>query len=221
MLIAIEGIDGSGKGTQAKRLHERLSAAGTKAALIGFPRYSDTHFGRAVGEFLNGRFGELDQVHPLLVSLLYAGDRFESRAVLLQAMDENDLVVLDRYVASNLAHQGAKCRGPERDELIGWIEQVEHAIYRMPRPDLVILLDLPVETAQRLIAVKQKRAYTDRAADLQEADAAYLEEVRAVYQQLAEREPNWRLVDCLRRGELRSVDEIGEEMLEIVRAARP
>ena len=220
MLIAIEGIDGSGKGTQAKRLHERLSAEGTKAALIGFPRYAETHFGRAVGEFLNGRFGELDQVHPLLVSLLYAGDRFESRSMLLQAQDENDVVVLDRYVASNLAHQGAKCRGPERDELIGWIEQVEHRIHRMPRPDLVILLDLPVETAQRLIAVKQKRAYTDRAADLQEADADYLEQVRAVYRQLAEREPNWRLIDCLRRGELRSVDEIGEEMLEIVRAAR-
>src|SRR5436309_12852628 len=103
MLIAIEGIDGSGKGTQARRLIERLAASGRRAALLSFPRYGETLFGRAIGEFLNGRFGTLDQVHPFLASLLYAGDRFESRRLLAELLATHDVVVLDRYVASHLA----------------------------------------------------------------------------------------------------------------------
>ena len=216
MLVAIEGIDGSGKGTQAKRLHERLRAAGTRAALIGFPRYSDTLFGRAIGDFLNGRFGTLDQVDPLLVSLLYAGDRLESRDLLLRSLAENEVVVLDRYVPSNLAHQGAKRSGPERRRLIEWIEQVEYGVYQLPRADLVLLLELPVDTARRLIASKQKRDYTDRAADLQEADGAYLAEVRDVYLDLSRTRPDWRRIECVRDGSLRSIEKIGEEIWDLV-----
>ena len=218
MLVAIEGIDGSGKGTQAKRLQERLRAEGARAALIGFPRYSETLFGRAIGEFLNGRFGALDQVDPLLVSLLYAGDRFESRELLRRAVADNEVVVLDRYVPSNLAHQGAKRSGAERERLIEWIEQVEYGIYHLPRADLVILLDVPVATAVRLIGHKQKRDYTDRAADLQEADDTYLAEVRDVYLELSRSRPEWQRVECVRGGELRSVEEIGEEIRDLVRA---
>ena len=220
MLVAIEGIDGSGKGTQAKRLHERLRAEGVRAALIGFPRYSETLFGRAIGDFLNGRFGALDQVDPLLVSLLYAGDRLESRELLRRALADNEVVVLDRYVPSNLAHQGAKRSGAERQRLIEWIEQVEYGIYHLPRADLVILLDVPVETAVRLIGHKQKRDYTDRAADLQEADGTYLAEVRDVYLELSRSRPEWQRLECVRGGELRSVEEIGEEIRGIVRAGR-
>lgn len=220
MLVAIEGIDGSGKGTQAKRLHERLRAEGVRAALIGFPRYSETLFGRAIGDFLNGRFGALDQVDPLLVSLLYAGDRLESRELLRRALADNEVVVLDRYVPSNLAHQGAKRSGAERERLIEWIEQVEYGIYHLPRADLVILLDVPVDTAVRLIGHKQKRDYTDRAADLQEADGTYLAEVRDVYLELSRSRPEWQRVECVRGGELRSVEEIGDEIRGIVRAGR-
>ncbi|RPI82323.1 MAG: thymidylate kinase, partial [Planctomycetaceae bacterium] len=121
LLIDFEGIDGSGKGTQARRLCERLSAERIPCALISFPRYSETLFGRAVGEFLNGRFGALDQVHPFLVSLLFAGDRFESKGLLETALAQNEVVVLDRYVPSNIAHQASKRAGPERQELIDQI----------------------------------------------------------------------------------------------------
>src|SRR5579872_3745025 len=111
MLIDIEGIDGSGKGTQARLLTDRLLASGVSATLVSFPRYDATLFGKAVGEFLNGEFGSLDTVHPFLVSLLFAGDRFESKAYLLEAMRTSQIVVLDRYVPSNVAHQAAKLDG--------------------------------------------------------------------------------------------------------------
>lgn len=212
MLIDIEGIDGSGKGTQARRLCERLKQAGRSASLISFPRYEQTFFGRAAGEFLNGRFGSLDQVHPFLVSLLFAGDRFESRSVLSDALASSEFVVLDRYVPSNVAHQAAKLDGAERAELARRIIQLEHEIYGLPRADLTLLLDLPVDTAQELIALKEKRNYTARAADLQEADGRYLGRVRDMYLDLARGDSRWRVVSCTAAGKLRTVEEIGEEI---------
>lgn len=211
LLIAIEGIDGSGKGTQAAKLHARLVAQGRRAALLSFPRYQQTAFGRKIGDFLNGRFGSLESVHPLLVSLLFAGDRFESRNVIQQAMTDHDLVICDRYIASNIAHQGAKVSGTERQELIDWVQQLEFQIYQLPPPDLTLFLDVPVDIAQQLIAAKSRRSYTDQAADLQEADAAYLQRVREVYLQLSTG-PGWRRISCVEDQTARSIDAIARDV---------
>ena len=125
-LIAIEGIDGAGKGTQASRLVSSLRELGLTVASLQFPRYAATTFGLAIGDFLNGRFGALNEVHPQLAAVLYAGDRFESRSLLINMMDSNDVVVLDRFVGSNLAHQSAKLEGDARTALIAWIEKIEY-----------------------------------------------------------------------------------------------
>lgn len=215
MLIAIEGIDGSGKGTQARRLQEWLPTQGHSASLISFPRYSETHFGATIGRFLNGEFGQLDQVDPLLAATLYAADRFESKSVLLEQLAAHDLVVADRYVPSNMAHQGAKKNGEERSQLQEWISKVEYEIFQLPRADLVIHLDLPAETAQELIARKSKRDYTDKAADLQEADQDYLNSVRYSYLELASRDETWRTVSLLDGDRLRSIEEIGDEIANL------
>lgn len=217
MLVAVEGIDGSGKGTQARRLCDRLVESGRTAQLVSFPRYTETLFGKAVGDFLNGRFGALEDVSPFLVSLLYAGDRLESREMLQKACDDNDVVVVDRYVASNVAHQGAKLDPDERPEFIEWIDRVEHEIYRLPRPDLVLLLDLPVETAQRLITRKRTRDYTDKPADIQEADAEYLARVRDLYLELAAQRSNWRRIDSVGQQGLRTIDDVAEKVWDVVR----
>lgn len=215
-LVAVEGIDGSGKGTQAARLVENLRRRGLQAELISFPRYEFTQFGRKIGDFLNGRFGELDQVHPLLVSLLFAGDRLESRPLLLDLCARADVVVCDRYVASNAAHQGAKAQGTERRELLQWIEFVEYQQHQLPRADLTIWLDVPVHVAQDLIQRKSQRSYTDRAADLQEADASYLQRVREVYQELASADATWQRIHAVENGQLRSLEEIAGEVEAIV-----
>jgi dTMP kinase len=218
VLIAIEGIDGSGKGTQAKLLHERLLASGVKSDLISFPRYSQTHFGAAIGRFLNGEFGQLNQVDPHLAATLYAADRFESLGMLTDLLASRDVVVSDRYVPSNIAHQGAKREGDARQQLTDWISTVEYQVFGLPQADLIIHLDLPAETAQELIAKKAKRDYTDKAADLQEADRDYLTAVRQAYLDLAANEENWQTVSLLDGDRLRTIDEIGDDIFACVQS---
>jgi dTMP kinase len=185
--------------------------------LLSFPRYTETMFGRRIGEFLDGRYGALDQVHPLLASLLFAGDRFESRTVLQTALASSDCVILDRYVASNIAHQAAKVDGPARADIRNWIEHLEFEIYGMPRPAHVVLLDLPVRWARQLIAGKQRRSYTDKSADLQEADESYLGRVRELYAELSAADPTWSRIPVASEERLRSIDEVGADVERAVR----
>lgn len=212
-LIVLEGIDGSGKGTQSALLADRLRKAGRRVALLSFPRYRETFFGARIGEFLNGDYGRLDQLHPFLISLLYAGDRLESKQTLETARAEYDVVILDRYVPSNIAHQSAKCDGPARAQLKDWIERIEYEIFGLPRPELVILLEIPLERSQELIANKRQRSYTDRQKDLQEADVGYLSKVRDVYLELARTTQNWRRVDVATDRELRPIESIADDVL--------
>ena len=216
-LIAIEGIDGAGKGTQATNLVQRLNAAGTSANSIQFPRYSSTTFGTAIGDFLNGKFGSLDEVHPQLAAVLYAGDRFESLSVLNEAMNSHEVVVLDRFTGSNLAHQCAKLAGEDREKLQQWIDHVEHVVFGLPRPQLNVLIDISSEWSRKLVSRKGERDYTEDEADIHEANLPYLEKVRRCYLQIAESRADWRVVSSLdESGELRAIDQIGAAIDELV-----
>jgi len=194
ILIDFEGIDGSGKGTQASLLQQSLQSRGISVGMISFPQYGQTTFAKGVADFLNGSYGALSEVNPYLVSLLYAGDRFESRNKLLDLMDAHQVLILDRYVPSNMAHQGSKCDGAERKKLLEWIEAIEFGVYRLPRPNLVLWLDLPVRLAHERIAAKKPRDYTDAITDLQEADLEHLVRTRDVYQFLAQSDPYWESI---------------------------
>lgn len=218
-LIAIEGIDGAGKGTQATRLVASLREMGLKAESLQFPRYGATTFGSAIGDFLNGRFGTLNEVHPQLAAVLYAGDRYESRSLLLRMMDDNDVVVLDRFVGSNLAHQSAKLDGDARTALIKWIEKIEFEVFTLPRPQLTILIDMSSQMSRELVARKAARDYTTQAADLQESDLPYLEKVRRCYLALSHSRLDWRTVHGLNDdGALKSIEDVGDEILAVVKA---
>src|SRR5579863_8846962 len=107
ILIAVEGIDGSGKRTQVELLERALTRRGHSVYSTGFPQY-DSWFGRMVGHFLNGELGTLENVDPHFTALLYAGDRFEAKPKLEDALDKGQIVLVDRYVGSNLAHQTAR-----------------------------------------------------------------------------------------------------------------
>jgi dTMP kinase len=216
VLLAIEGIDGSGKGTQAAQLAETAAAAGHRVASFSFPLYDGNPFSRAVADYLNGEFGSADEVHPELAAMLYAGDRFHARPQLVAALADNDLVVCDRYVGSNAAHQGAKLQGEARERLLAWLEEVEYGEFALPRPELVVLLDAPVALARQLVGRKAARGYTTLEADIHEADAAHSAATREVYLELARRQ-GWRVVvtgDA--GGSPRKVDDVADEVWSVV-----
>ena len=214
-LIAIEGIDGSGKNTQTDLLLTRLVSQGRKVKKLSFPCYAETFFGREVGRYLNGDFGSLDQVHPKLAAMLYAGDRYERREYIKDLLSSGFLVVADRYVPSNIAHQSAKVREIERYEFSKWIEFLEYEVYKMPRPDLVVFLDVPPANSQDLILKKEKRDYTDKARDLHEEDESYLDNVHKRFIQLSEG-PEWVRIECSKGGELRSIGDISDDLWNAV-----
>jgi dTMP kinase len=184
MFLIIEGIDGAGKHTQTQLLQERLESTGRRVGVLSFPRYGETFMARAVADYLNGRFGDIQASPPHFPALLFAGDRFQSRDLILHHLDQDDVLLVDRYVPSNMAHQAAKVPPHERDDLIAWIADVEYEMYALPRPTATFYLDVPVATAAALIARKKPRSYTDAAADLHERDHAYLAACRDTYERV-------------------------------------
>ncbi|MCM2450864.1 nucleoside/nucleotide kinase family protein [Agrobacterium vitis] len=207
MLIAVEGIDGSGKGTQSRKILDGLTSHGLSASLVQFPRYSDTFFGSEIGQYLYGEFGALMDVHPKLGALLYAGDRFESTDFIAAELAKCDVVVCDRYTPSNQAHHAAKLPQEQWLEFFEWVDKLEYGVFRVRRPDIVFFLDTDSSAASNLISKKPPRNYTDRAADIHEIDTNYQSNVHSAYQLLAERN-SWARISCSRDGAMKTEDEI-------------
>ena len=193
-LIALEGIDGSGKQTQVKLLARELESRGHKVLATGFPQY-DSWFGKMVGQFLNGDFGPLASVNPHFTALLYAGDRFECKQPIVAALESEAVVLADRYVGSNLAHQTARSAPEKRLAFRAWIEHLEYNIYGLPKEDLVLYLRVPPREAQNLVAKKSARTYTDAAHDILESNIRHLQDAADIYDQLS-RGSNWKTIEC-------------------------
>jgi dTMP kinase len=192
--IVLEGIDGSGKRTQLEMLTRAWASRGIAFTQVSFPRY-DGFFGRLVARFLNGDFGPLESVDPHFSALLYAEDRRDSRASLESDLAAGKMLLADRYIASNLAHQGARVPPKKRPEFLAWLKQLEYEIYGMPREDLVVYLRVPPTAAHRLVGEKTARGYTKRRRDLLEADLTHLQRASQVYDELS-RQPNWARIEC-------------------------
>jgi dTMP kinase len=192
--IALEGIDGSGKRTQIEMLSTALRERSIAHACISFPRY-ESFFGRLVARFLNGEFGRLSEIDAHLSALLYSGDRFEAKPTIEEHLQHGKLILADRYIGSNLAHQTARVAPAERKKFLRWLKELEYKVYRLPPEDLVVFLRIPVREAYRLVAKKQARRYTARRRDLLEADLAHLKTAAHIYDKLS-KEPNWVTVEC-------------------------
>jgi dTMP kinase len=217
-LIVFEGIDGSGKRTQLDLLAGEFRRRGTAFAQITFPNYSG-FYGKLVARFLNGEFGPLAAVDPHFSALLYAADRLESKPGIESALAAGKSVLADRYVGSNLAHQGARMPGEKRGNFLAWLKQLEYEVHALPVEDLVIYLRMPAAEAHRMVGRKAKRDYTNARRDLQESDLAHLEAASQVYDELA-RQANWVTVQCFdsARGAMRPAAEIQGEILAAVDA---
>jgi dTMP kinase len=220
-LIAVEGIDGSGKQTQVRLLAQALESRGHRVFPTGFPQY-ESWFGKMVGQFLNGDYGSLDTVDPHFTALLYAGDRFECKTPIVAALDRGEIVITDRYIASNLAHQTARSAPEKRGEFRGWIEHLEYGIYGLPKEDLVLYLRVPPHEAQSLVAKKSARAYTDSAHDILESNLRHLQDAADIYDLLARR-TNWKTIECVdsSKQSMRAPEDIAREVFAAVEPLLP
>lgn len=213
-IIAIEGIDGSGKNSQSKLLVQKLNKLGLKSDFLNFPSYEETFFGKEVGNFLNGHFGSINDIHPKLAAILFAGDRWEKAAQIRKTVSQGINLICDRYVWSNIVHQGAKLESEEFETFLRWVEQLEFEIFGVPQSNLNILLKVSPRVANELILKKSLRSYTDKKQDIHEKEYTYLEKVYETYCLIAEKH-KWITINCDNES-LRSIDSISEELTEKV-----
>ena len=215
-IIVIEGTDCSGKETQTKRLLERLKADGKVVKSISFPVY-ECPTGKIVGGSFLGKpsisesyFDDPATVDSKVASLYYAADRLYNIDIINKYLEECDYLLIDRYVQSNMAHQGSKfeCK-EERAKLFKWIETLEYDLLELPRPDLTILLYMPYEQA---CILKKNRLELDRV----EVNEEYLRRGENTYLELAELY-GFDKVDCVKDGNLKTIDEIHEEVYSLVK----
>lgn len=215
MIIAFEGIDGSGKGTQSIKLSEYLTNKGVDNILISFPNYTGTFFGKEIAKYLNGGYGAMADLPAEFPAMLYAIDRYEMKDKILSSLSKNKVVIFDRYVPSNFAHQAAKLDANKRQPFIKWVKTFEYDILGLPKADNIYFLDVPPSISSNLVLHKDKRSYTDDKKDIHEKDNSYLEKVYNVYKEIAIKD-KWHIINCVNNGLLLSVDDIFSAIINTI-----
>ncbi|TAL14489.1 hypothetical protein EPN95_02760 [Patescibacteria group bacterium] len=216
VFVAIEGGDGSGKATQSALLAEFAQNELHKDVLkVSFPQYGQPSAYYA-GKYLDGAYGDVNAVPADLASLTYAIDRFAAKdAITSQLAKDNGIVIADRYVASNLAHQGTKFDNEaERHAYYDRMVQTEYGTLGIPRPDINIVLILPTDLAQANVDKKDTRPYTNKKRDIHEADPNHLEKAKANYEELCRLYPNeFTAIQCVdESGIMRPIEIIQQEI---------
>ena len=200
MLIVLEGLDGAGKSTQLKMTTDYMASQGRKVQYLHFPRYTAPIYGDLISRFLRGDFGSVEQVHPQLVALLFAQDRGDAASLIRSWLNQGYVVILDRYVYSNIAFQCSKLADKKSsDELRDWIFDVEYNKFAIPRPDLNIFLDVPIGFVDARLKESRggdDRAYLQGKSDIHEADIEFQKKVRALYLEQCSLDPSFKRVDC-------------------------
>ena len=216
-LIVIEGTDSSGKETQTKRLFEKLEEKGLKVKKISFPNY-DSPACEPVKMYLAGAFGEdAMKVNPYPVSTMYAIDRYASfKTDWEKFYNEDGIIVTDRYVTSNMVHQASKIKDlDEKKQYLNWLEDLEYEKMGIPRPDLVIFLNMPTEMAVKLMAERKNKITGEEKKDIHERDKEYLKESHVNACKIANTY-NWKEIKCSDGERIKTIEEIGEEVFSLV-----
>lgn len=205
VFIAIEGSDGSGKATQFNLLSERLKAAGYDVSTFDFPQY-DKESSYFVKQYLNGRYGTATGINPYVSSLFYALDRYEASSAINEALQKGHIVICNRYVGSNMAHQGAKLDDPaEQRGFFVWADNLEYQLLGIPRPDISVYLRVPAEVSDRLI----NKSKTNSAKDQHESDLNFMKKSVKTYDLLCQLFPkDFKSIDCAKDGQILSVPQI-------------
>ena len=221
MLTVLEGLDGAGKSTQVKKLRAYLESLCGNLEYIHFPRYDAPVYGDLISRFLRGDFGSNETVHPQLVALLFAEDRHGAAPQMKQVLNQGGNILLDRYVYSNIAYQGAKLPDAEQAAALReWIFQTEYGNFELPKPDLNIFLDVPIAFVESKLKSQRggaDRDYLEGAQDIHEADIEFQKRVREIYRQQCEIDPKFIRIDCSDDyGQMLPPDEIFAKVKAVV-----
>ena len=216
-LIVLEGIDGSGKSAQFRRLCARLEKDGIDYNHIVFPRY-DQDSSALIRMYLGGEFGTRpDDVNAYTASTFFAVDRFASyKKDWGSTYEQGGLFLSDRYTTSNAVHQGSKLSEEELPEFFRWLSDLEYGKMGLPRPDLVIYLDVDIETS--LARMRRREAKNHTHADIHEQDVEYLRRCLRTAERAADFF-GWTRIPFRKDGQERDVDEKNAEIYRILRQA--
>ena len=214
-LIVIEGTDGSGKSTQFRLLTERVASEGYQFQKLVFPQYKEES-SALIRMYLGGEFGaKPTDVNAYAASAFYAVDRYASyKKVWGQWYEQGGLVLSDRYTTSNAVHQASKEPLDKQGEFLKWLYEFEYDRLGLPRPDLVIYLDVPTDFTEKMM--RSREAATNTSADIHEQDLQYLTTCRRTGRAAAAFY-GWIVINCVRDGAMRSIADIHEEIYRHVR----
>lgn len=215
-LYVIEGVDGSGKATQAELLYQALLAEGKPVRKVSFPDY-DSPSSSLIKMYLNGEFGTDPQsVNAFATSVFFAVDRFASFRKDWQEFYQNGgIIIADRYVTSNLVHQAGKITdAAEKEYYIQWLSDLEYNIFGLPKPDCVIFLDMPPAYSLKLRQQggELKQGLT---ADIHEADQTYLQNAYQNAIGIAKHQA-WHTISCVADDKIRTIEEIHAEIVRTI-----
>lgn len=218
MFIVLEGLDGAGKSTQITKLRDMFRSKGVESEYLHFPRFDAPVYGELIARFLRGDLGSLEQVNPYLVALLYAGDREDAAKMIRQWIDAGKVVIVDRYVYSNIGYQCAKmAAGEERTALREWILRTEFEEFAIPKPDLSLFLDVPFSFTERKLTETREgddREYLQGGKDIHEASLDLQRRVREVYLEAAAANGDLKVVNCsTESGQMATPEQIFERIM--------
>ncbi|MES2023398.1 MAG: deoxynucleoside kinase [Patescibacteria group bacterium] len=224
-LIVIDGTDGSGKATQTDLLIKQLKKEGKKVKVVDFPEYYDNFFGDFIGHCLSEQYFNFVKVHPKIASVLYAADRFESKEKVESWLKEGNIVIANRYASANQIHQGGKISNTKkREAFIKWLDEMEYKVFKIPRPDAVFYLSVPISIVLKLIKERnngKRRKYLGKKktnkTDVHEKDVHFLENSRKSALWLAKTQKNWIKIECVKNGDLLSREIIHQEIYEKIK----
>jgi dTMP kinase len=225
--IVIEGIDGAGKNTQTKLLVEALHQKGFAVEKVDFPQYTKASAGM-IENYLKGSYGSSEEVGPYRASIFYACDRYDMSFKIKQWLQEGKIVISDRYVASNIGHQGGKLINNREswDNYIDWLYDLEYNIFQILKPDATLILKISPELSMKMsnqitdIEKKNKRdAYLgdSKKQDIHEADKNHLKNTLESYLTILKKHPEeYHIIECEEKGKFLPKEVIGEKILEII-----
>jgi len=220
-LIVIDGTDGSGKATQVKLLRMRLVKEGHTVKLLDFPEYYKNFFGKFIGHCLSEQYYNWVNIHPKIASIAYAADRWESSKKIQEWLNKGYIVLANRYASANQIHQGGKIpNAKKRESFIKWLNEMEYEVFKIPRPDMVFYLRVPMNVILKLIKERNKktsRAYTGKRKDIVEGNIPYLTNSNKAALWLSKTQKGWIKIECVKHGVMDARGNIHQEIYEKVK----